>query len=149
MNALVVDDDDFVRGIVVGQLRALGAGPVEEAADAPTAQSLLRRGTAFDLIVSDLKLPGVEFLRGLAEAQPGAAVILMSRMDEGVLRSVAVMARERGLRVLGALRKPVRLEALRELLVRRETLADARAGGTPAAVGRAELERALERRARA
>jgi len=116
---LVVDDDEVVRIAVSRQLKSIGAGQVETAHDGPSARRELGRGTAFDLIICDLMLPGidgVEFLREVARIQPRAALVLISGLDDRIVRSVAVLSRERGLRVLGALRKPVRPEALQQLI---------------------------------
>jgi EAL domain-containing protein (putative c-di-GMP-specific phosphodiesterase class I) len=109
--ALVVDDDELVRETIAHQLRSAGAAVIEAAEDGTRARAALGRGTPFDLIICDLMLPeidGIEFLREAAQTLPSAALVLISAADERILRSVAVLARERGMRVLGALRKPVR-----------------------------------------
>lgn len=119
LTALLVDDDEFVRTAVSRQLETAGAARVETAADGASALRLLDRHGPFGLIVCDLMLPGmdgVELLRSLAERQPQAALILISALDETVLRAAAVLARQRGLKALGALRKPVRQDALVGLL---------------------------------
>lgn len=119
LTALLVDDDEFVLNTVAHLLRQLGVMRVQTATDGGGALRAVAPPGRFDLIVCDLMLPGVdgvEFLRTLAARQTGAALVLISALDESVLRSVALLSRERGLRVLGALRKPVRPEALAELL---------------------------------
>lgn len=147
--ALVIEDDDFVRGLVVTQLRALGIAHVDEAADGASARRALEGSRPYKLILADLMLPGadtVEILRASGSRQANAGLILMSAMGEGVLRSVAVLCRERGQRVIGALRKPLKVESIGELIRRAEQpLADA-AAQTPAPDAGA-LARALEQRA--
>ncbi|MBR0817643.1 response regulator [Bradyrhizobium liaoningense] len=54
---LAVEDDEDVRAITVGNLRELGY-TVVEAADADAALRLLQGATTFDLLFTDLGLPG-------------------------------------------------------------------------------------------
>ncbi len=54
---LVVDDEDVVRMLVVDLLREHGYA-VEEAGDGYVAMSRLRSGDAFDLMITDIGLPG-------------------------------------------------------------------------------------------
>ncbi|MFA5938334.1 MAG: EAL domain-containing protein [Sinimarinibacterium sp.] len=135
LSVLLVDDDEFVLNTVAEQLRAVGATRVETASDGASALRIAAPPAQFDLIVSDLMMPGVdgvEFLRGLALRQSGAALVLISAVDEAVLRAVALLSRERGLKVLGALRKPVRQEALAKLM---QSLLKAPPEATPDAPG--------------
>jgi EAL domain-containing protein (putative c-di-GMP-specific phosphodiesterase class I) len=119
-SALVVDDDEFVRGLVARQLQAFGAHDVGLAADG-------------------------------AAAQPGIAVILMSSADPKVLRTAQSLARRRDLRVVGAMSKPIRAAALRQLLdgLQTETGSDRTGGavkrGAPGTVSEAELRAGIER----
>ncbi|HSW15224.1 MAG TPA: EAL domain-containing response regulator [Solimonas sp.] len=148
--ALVIDDDELVRSAVSRQLASLGVASVETAADGASARQALQSGRRYDLIVLDLLLPGadaVELLRDSARLHPGTALILISSMDERVLRTVAVLSSERGLRVLGALRKPLRMGALEELLQkRRPNPATATPGRTVVLPTAADLTLALQRR---
>lgn len=143
--ALVIEDDDVVRMALVRQLQALGFEPVLDAADGEEALHTLEGPHAFDVIISDLRLPGldaVEFLRHASRRQARARVVLVSALDDALLRTVAVLCRGRGLQVVGALRKPVGADALAELLadVRPEPAAEM---SSPPAE---DVRRALEQR---
>jgi EAL domain-containing protein (putative c-di-GMP-specific phosphodiesterase class I)/FixJ family two-component response regulator len=147
LSALLVDDDDFVRATVAQQLRGVGVDRVVDVADGHLALRAVQHQGPFDLIVSDLLLPGldgIELLRDLAVHQPQCAVVLISALDETVLRSAAVLARQRGLRALGALRKPIRQEALQRLVVSLSRTPEAAADEPPCAAGDA-LQLAIER----
>jgi EAL domain-containing protein (putative c-di-GMP-specific phosphodiesterase class I)/FixJ family two-component response regulator len=117
--ALVVDDDDFVRRLLIRQLTSLGFTRVEGAANGATARAHLAGAERLGLVICDLVMPdvdGVELIREIAQLQPQAPVVLVSRMDPKMLRSVEALARERALWILGALQKPVRIDQLQALV---------------------------------
>lgn len=150
---LVIEDDEVARAVLVRHLQQLGPMSIEVSGDGAHARQCLERSKApFDLVCCDLMLPGadgVEFLRGLGGRRTPGAVVLISAAEESVLRTVAVSCRERGVPVLGALRKPVRGEALTRLLGDR-LAARATPAQHPAIVREARMEevaRAFEQRA--
>lgn len=119
-SVLVIDDDEFVRGVVTRQLQELGSR-VTTACDGVTAREALRRLGPFDIVVSDLKMPGadgVELLRDFAELQPSAGLVLMSSVDAKTMGAVEQLARARELRFLGSLPKPISSVTLKSLLER-------------------------------
>jgi EAL domain-containing protein (putative c-di-GMP-specific phosphodiesterase class I) len=146
LRVLLVDDDEFVRGVLTRQLQQFGIAAVS-AGDGNEGLRLLRERGPFGTIICDLQMPGmdgVQFLRHLATFEPGSRVVLMSAEDPKVLKLTEELVRAHGLRLLGALQKPVSLERLRTLL------ADAGPGGaTPVqrrpGVTADELRRAIER----
>jgi CheY-like chemotaxis protein len=96
---LVVEDDAVVRGFVIGQLQALGYRTIA-AQDARSALALVERGEPFDLLFTDVVMPGGTSGRELADAvarhRPGLrvlytsgytedAVLHQARLDESVL----------------------------------------------------------------
>jgi PAS domain S-box-containing protein len=96
---LVVEDDALVRGFVVTQLQALGYRTIA-AHDARSAMAVMERGEPFDLLFTDLIMPGGMSGRELADAvarrRPGVGVLYTSgygdsgvmhdrRLDEGLL----------------------------------------------------------------
>jgi PAS domain S-box-containing protein len=96
---LVVEDDAVVRGFVISQLHALGYRTIE-AQDARAALALVERGEPFDLLFTDVVMPGGMNGRELADAlsrlRPGVpvlytsghtedAVLHQARLDQNVL----------------------------------------------------------------
>jgi PAS domain S-box-containing protein len=96
---LVVEDDPLVRDFVVGQLRSLGYGTIA-AADGQEALAHVERGEDFDLLFTDVIMPGGMNGRELSDEvgkrRPGTrflytsgytdnAIIHHGRLDEGVL----------------------------------------------------------------
>ena len=78
--ALVVDDEAFVRMTTAHLLQELGF-TTEECESGIAAESRLRAGEAFDLIVTDHLMPGLtgaELASRLAEARPEIAVLIVS-----------------------------------------------------------------------
>ena len=94
---LVVEDDPLVRGYVIAQLGGLGYKTLI-AGDAEAAMALVDQGAAFDLLFTDVVMPGGMNGRELAEAvrmrRPGTKVLYTSgytdefvhegRLDSGV-----------------------------------------------------------------
>ena len=117
---LVVDDDEFVLSVVARMVQKLGA-EVVTAADGQTARRILGEDRRFDLVICDLKMPGldgIELLRDFASLQASAALILMSSADAKTLRAAEQVAQARRLRILGTLQKPVSSAALNQLIAR-------------------------------
>jgi PAS domain S-box-containing protein len=96
---LVVEDDKLVRGYVLTQLRSLGYTTLE-AANAAEALSIVKSGNEFDLLFTDVIMPGATNGRQLADElqkiKPGLKVLYTSgytenaiihhgRLDSGVL----------------------------------------------------------------
>jgi EAL domain-containing protein (putative c-di-GMP-specific phosphodiesterase class I)/ActR/RegA family two-component response regulator len=93
------------------------------------------------LVLMDLQMPdvdGVELLRAMAAEQLKAPIILMSGVEDKVLRTVGDLGTDLGLTMRGVLAKPIRMETLRRTLDedaapagsnRAEELRDAIAGG--------------------
>jgi signal transduction histidine kinase/CHASE3 domain sensor protein/CheY-like chemotaxis protein len=96
---MVVEDDALVRGFVVAQLHGLGYKTID-AADSRAAMLHVEKGTPFDLLFTDVIMPGGMAGRQLADEiikrRPGMKVLYTSgytdnaivhhgRLDEGVL----------------------------------------------------------------
>ena len=114
---LVVDDEVELAATVSDLAEEIGFSP-SATSNPEEFKRLYDRD--FDVIVLDLLMPevdGIELLRFLAEADCEASIILMSGFDAHVLQAAAELARAQGLRVVGSVKKPIRLEELEPLLV--------------------------------
>ena len=117
MRVLAFDDDAAVGRLVVrvATLAGMEATAVREA-DA-FGQSL--RTDPPQLVMLDLQLgdtDGVEQLRLLAKQHYSGAVVLMSGFDARVLGTARALGQSLGLKVVGALEKPVRIAQLEQML---------------------------------
>lgn len=124
LRVLVVDDHHFLRTAVQKMLHTLGVQTVLHANDGHRALDVLQGEPpqAVDVVLCDLDMPGMdgmEFLRHLANShtQP-LSIIIMSGLEPALINSVEKMARAYGLRLLGALEKPISLQKLGDVLAR-------------------------------
>jgi EAL domain-containing protein (putative c-di-GMP-specific phosphodiesterase class I) len=117
---LVIDDERVDRAIAVhaasrAGFQAEGVSGVDE------ARALLAGGAVFAAVLLDLSLgrdDGLRALHMLAEFNSRALVVFASGFDGRVLGASRQLAMALGLRVGGVLRKPIRPEALSEMLLR-------------------------------
>lgn len=114
LSALVVEDNDFIRGMIVKMLGSKDLKAIQEAADGKAAIRLLKDGFVPDFIVCDIKmtpvsgLEFVEFIRSdIALAKHNFPVIILTGSG---LRDHVVKAKE--YRVDAFLLKPVSREGL-------------------------------------
>ena len=71
------------------------------------------------LVLMDLQMPdvdGVELLRALAADEVQAPIVLMSGVEDKLLRTVGDLGTELGLNMRGVLQKPIRMETFRRTL---------------------------------
>lgn len=122
VSLLVVEDEPFTRTFTVQMARQLGVSRIAEAGSGAAALSMIKEAPqAPDVILCDLNLPdldGIEFLRYLADHGSRAGIALISNVDRRVLRTAEQLAETHGLRMLGAVPKPLTLPALRGILER-------------------------------
>ena len=85
---LVVEDDPDVRSFVVGTLARLGYATLE-ASDGPAALKYVEEGAAFDLLFTDLILPGglngTEVADAVTTCRPDVAVVYTSGYSANLL----------------------------------------------------------------
>jgi EAL domain-containing protein (putative c-di-GMP-specific phosphodiesterase class I)/ActR/RegA family two-component response regulator len=114
---LVVDDEPVQCLIVTRAMAAAGFDP-EAATSLEEAAHRISAAT-YDVIVLDLSLggrEGISLLRQIAASTSDPVVVLMSRLDDRVRAASTRYAVALGLRVAGALAKPVGASTLRALL---------------------------------
>ena len=122
LRILIAEDHNFQRKAIVHMLSSLGIENVWQASNGRQALEILGReqGRPMDILLSDLDMPemdGMEFIRHMARQYPDISIIIMSSMDRTLITSVEKMARSYGLRLLGAVEKPLLLEQFRKMLV--------------------------------
>ena len=104
---LLVDDDDSVAAAVEAMLEELGYGVVR-AADALSALSALDRDRRFDIVLSDMVMPGdmngIELAREITRRYEDLPVVLSTGYSDAAAAAVREHVR--------LLAKPYRLEAL-------------------------------------
>ncbi len=115
----IVEDHDLVLSVLTSWFSSKGH---RVQACAPEELVKLRNLGRRDLVVLDLCLgdrDGIEVLQRLAEDGFRGDVILISAFSEPVIEAARAVGADCGLRVLGALRKPIAFERLAEILASR------------------------------
>lgn len=121
--ALIIDDDPFIREVMVTTLQQLGFKTVLDAENGHYAVKQLNSITYdVDLILCDLEMPkvdGIETLRLLSNIKTKAGILIVSSHNEQLLSAAEELTHGYGLRLLGSIRKPIRrsdIEAILPLL---------------------------------
>lgn len=151
INVFVVEDHAFQRAGIVDMLRDIGVQEIHEAANGREALATLGadRQEPPDVILCDLEMPemdGVEFLRTVADRKLARGIIIISGRESEILWSVEAMVRASGLAVLGRLKKPATLGALRRLLSHDPVVAATTPVDSQPGLGAEELRRAVSGR---
>src|SRR5215469_3395648 len=132
-SVLIVDDSGVQRSIGVALCRELRIPHVLEAGNGREALTLLDKLTAPPaLLIIDLEMPtmdGPELLSELGGRGTRAPIILASSRERALMNSVQDMGTALGLRILGALQKPLTLASLGALLENKFNAAIERKGG--------------------
>ncbi len=114
---LLIDDEPALAAFVANAAAMSGFEPVVASDDA-----LFREEFGAELpgmVALDLGMPGmdgVELLRFLSSQAFEGPVLIISGFDRRVLESAFRLGEALGLRMVGPLEKPVRLEALEDIL---------------------------------
>ena len=119
LHIMVVEDHEFQRLVAEQALKGLGVNKLLLANNGNDALNQLDHSEPVDIVICDLDMPemdGIRFIRHLADNNYAKAVIVASALEPSLIRTVEDMAQEHGLRVLGALSKPLSRDRIRELL---------------------------------
>lgn len=120
---LVIDDDVISTNVLQASLNGLGYGKVDIEHNGHHALARLKAEKSIELLLLDLHMPemdGIRFMRHLSEIRPGMELIMVSGQRERVLSTAISLGKSMGLKVLGALQKPVQPAKLDTLLQRRQ-----------------------------
>lgn len=113
---LVVDDDDFFHALLGELFAGLGVTQVLAAKNGNDALKLLKtRKEPVDFLVCDVFMPdmdGIEFLNHLVTRKFGGAILMASGVDIEMLDLARTIADANGLRLVGAVTKPVSADQL-------------------------------------
>jgi EAL domain-containing protein (putative c-di-GMP-specific phosphodiesterase class I)/CheY-like chemotaxis protein len=114
---LAIDDEDGLLAV----LRAVAGDAGYDVVTTNDAGVFLEKTREWQptLVFMDLQMPdvdGVELLRRLAADNVSAPIVLMSGVEDKVLRTIGDLGADLGLNMRGVLSKPVRLETFRRTL---------------------------------
>ena len=120
LKVLLVDDDSFQLELISDILKSLGITDITLAASGAQAlQAMSGKTTAFNLLVMDLHMPGMDgfqFMESVASAGYNGALIIVSGQSADVMRAATLVAELRRFTLLGSVPKPVGRAALSELI---------------------------------
>ena len=114
---LLIDDEPALADFLANAAVEAGFEPSITSQDAEFREEFLRQRP--DVVALDLGMPGmdgVELLRFLAAQDYRAPVLIVSGFDRRVLESAFRLGEALGLKMSGPIEKPIRFEALEELL---------------------------------
>src|ERR1700760_605315 len=126
LRVLVVDDKAFVRTMTGRVLQSAGVENIAYASDGKEAIAYIARDNPrIDLVLCDLMMPdmdGVEVVRHVAELSYKPVFVFISGANVALLGTAVDMASRRGLHVLGAIEKPISVDAIRGVLAKLNSL---------------------------
>lgn len=117
---LIIDDDAFAVKVFTSQLHKLGYKNTEGITDPLKALDYLRAHKSLvKTIVCDLQMPGldgIELIQKIGEEGYDGRILLVSGEDPRVIRSAQRLVESMRMSLIGAMPKPIKLEALGTLL---------------------------------
>lgn len=117
--ALVIDDDAESRDFTEQMARSAGFKP-ESSPSGPEVVAALQALNP-SVVLLNMQVSGtdsIDIMRGMAEAQCAAKLVIFGGMDQRILQVSAEIARQRGLTVVAALAKSAAPDDLRQILDR-------------------------------
>jgi len=116
---LLIDDEPALADFLASAAKESGFKPVITANDEEFRAAFLKRTP--EMVALDLGMPGmdgVELIRFLADQSYAAPVLIVSGFDRRVLESAFRLGEALGLTMVGPVEKPVRFDALEDVLSR-------------------------------
>lgn len=113
LRVLVIEDHDFQRKLLEQMLRSMSDVQLTSVASGKQALQMLR-DSRFDIVISDLMMPeidGIELISMYEDVAPGIALVLSS-VDGDSLQMAVAIAKSKGVRLLGAIPKPLSQQKL-------------------------------------
>jgi EAL domain-containing protein (putative c-di-GMP-specific phosphodiesterase class I)/CheY-like chemotaxis protein len=150
LNFLVVDDEVFIRKLIIRVLGKMGADgdKISSSENGADALALLDdTPQAPDIILCDLNMPdmdGVSLMRHLATRKFRGGIILVSGEDQRILQAAEDLARAHDLNFLGALAKPVTPEGLQKLIAQYDPQASQRTERAGVELSAEDLKTAID-----
>ena len=120
-STLVIDDSRSILDYFNIILEGMGVLNVFTALNGKKALEILDHEDDIELILCDINMPemdGIEVLRHLSERNYQGKIILISGEHQRVLDSTVRLAEAYALNIIGALKKPITIKQLHELLAR-------------------------------
>ncbi|RBJ82341.1 EAL domain-containing protein [Pseudomonas sp. MWU12-2534b] len=153
LRVLVLDDHPIHCMQARQLLQQAGFGPVDCALDARQALAMLHQ-QVYDLVLVDLHMPemdGVQFIHALTGVEQVPILAIVSSCSRRLMNSVSLMAKEKGLAVLGTFTKPLEAAHVEQISAIIGNGQGQGPGAAPqpehaAVFERLVLERAIERR---
>lgn len=146
-SVLIVEDHPFQHEYLLNLFRDQGNIRVEAARDGNEAYELLKK-QAFDLVLTDLLMPGmdgIQLIQRMSLLASKPALAIMSAASRRMIISASVMAQSMGLTVVGQLSKPVVPAGVSSLMSNLDTFmkSDKPAVRDPLRLGRETLREAM------
>jgi DNA-binding response OmpR family regulator len=116
---LLIDDEPALADYLANAARSCGFDPIITAREQEFRDAFVAQRP--EMVALDLGMPGtdgVELTRFLAEQDYRGPVLIVSGFDRRVLESAFRLGEALGLNMVGPVEKPVRFDALAELLSR-------------------------------
>jgi DNA-binding response OmpR family regulator len=116
---LLIDDEPALADYLANAARSCGFDPIITAREQEFREAFVAQRP--EMVALDLGMPGtdgVELTRFLAEQDYRGPVLIVSGFDRRVLESAFRLGEALGLNMVGPVEKPVRFDALAELLSR-------------------------------